>query len=671
MIVGDQARAGPMAGILLRFGIAAVLAMNVMMISLLLYSDALAGIGDQARHVFRWVLLGLSSPVLIILGLPFLSSAARDLVRGLVRMDLLIGVGALAGFGVSAAHVIQHRGHIYFDTATMLLVLVTLGRLLEASARVEASRALQDLMKLTPATARRIGESGDETIPAEDIRVGDVLRVLPGEQVPTDGTLLSGVSTVHEAAMTGEFNPRICRPGDRVHAGSTNGEGAIAIEATAVGEDTLLHRIERLVRQAQAQRAPVERLADRVSALFVPAVFALSASAFGYWIWRGDAAKGGMSALAVLVVACPCSLGIATSLAICVAIARAAREGVLIRTGAALEKLANVTAIIFDKTGTLTEGRPMLKAIVCCPGSDCTLDEAFLRLATLESHSEHPLGRCIATAAAERGLTLGDVGDFRSSPGEGTMGMVSLNGNVGQVLAGTAAFLSRHSVDIVCAADLPPADAGDTVIFVAWGGRARARASLADTARPEAAEAIRSIASLGLSVELLSGDREAACVHLAGRIGIDRVKGEHDPAAKIAAIRAMRKDGNAIVLVGDGINDAPALAEADIGIAMGAGTDLAREVGDVVLLRNDLLAIPWLVSLARQTRRAIRQNLLWAFGYNLLAMTAAFFGYLHPLVAAAAMLGSSLYVIRNSLKLRWESPASARAKHTPAEVSAP
>jgi len=660
-----------MAGILLRFGIAAVLAMNVMMISLLLYSDALAGIGDQARQVFRWALLGLSSPVLIVLGLPFLSSAGRDLLRGLVRMDLLIAVGALAGFGVSAAHVVQHQGHIYFDTATMLLVLVTLGRLLEASARVEASRALQYLMKLKPATARRITESGDEVIPAEHIRVGDMLRVLPGEQVPTDGTLLSGVSTAHEAVMTGEFSPRACRPGDRVYAGSTNGEGAIVIEAAAVGEDTLLHQIERLVRQAQAQRAPVERLADRVSALFVPAVFVLSGSACGYWVWRGDAAKGGMSALAVLVVACPCSLGIATSLAVCVAIARAAREGVLVRAGAALERLASVTAIVFDKTGTLTEGRPLLTAITCCPGSDCAVDEALSRLATLESHSEHPLGRCIVAAAAERGLALGDVDGFRSFPGEGAMGTVSLDGSSGQLLAGTAAFLSRHSVDITCAADLPPADAGDTAIFVAWGGRARARASLADSARREAAEAVREIASLGLAVELLSGDREAACAHLARRIGIERVKAERDPAAKIAAIRAMRKDGNAIALVGDGINDAPALAEADVGIAMGAGTDLAREVGDVVLLRNDLLAIPWLVSLARRTRRAIRQNLLWAFGYNLAAMAAAFFGYLHPLVAAAIMLGSSLFVIRNSLRLRREKPVSPQAERAPEALRAP
>jgi P-type E1-E2 ATPase len=267
-------------------------------------------------------------------------------------------------------------------------------------------------------------------------------------------------------------------------------------------------------------------------------------------------------------------------------------------------------------------------------------------------------------------LALGEVQDFRSFPGEGAIGTVILDGSVSQTLAGTADFLSRHSVDIAAAAEMPSPDAGDTVVLVAWGGRVRARASLADTARPEAAEAVRSIASLGLAVELLSGDREAACAHLAGRIGIDRVKAERDPAAKIAAIRAMRTDGSAVALVGDGINDAPALAEADIGIAMGAGADLAREVGDVVLLRNDLLAIPWLVKLARQTRLVIRQNLLWAFGYNLVAMTVAFFGYLHPLVAAAIMLGSSLFVIRNSLKLRRGNPASTQAA-TPEAARAP
>ena len=665
-IVGDQGQSGPLAGILLRFGIAAVLAMNVMMISLLLYSDALIGIGEQARHMFRWALLGLSAPVLVILGVPFLHAAGRDLGRGLVRMDLLIGVGAVAGFGVSAAHVISNDGHIYFDTATMLLVLVTLGRLMEASARVEASRALQDLAKLKPALARIITDSGEESVPAGQVRVGDKVRVLPGEQVPTDGVIISGLSTVQEAAMTGEFNPRVCRPGDRVYAGSANGEGAVIVESTAAGGATLLSRIERLVRQAQSQRAPIERLADRMSGVFVPVVFALSAGAFGYWIWQGDAAKGGMSALAVLVVACPCSLGIATSLAVCVAIARAARDGALIRTGEALEKLAKVTAVIFDKTGTLTEGKPTLEDITCCPGSDCTSGEALSWLATLESHSEHALGHCIASAAAARGLALGAVDGFRAFPGEGAVGTVSLNGTTRPVLAGTAAFLSRHSVDTGCIAQFPDPAPGETLVFVAWDGQVRARARLADAPRPEAAQAVQEITALGLSVGLLSGDRREACEHLASRLGVRQVSTECDPTAKLAEIAALREEGHTVALVGDGINDAPALAKADVGIAMGGGTDLAREVGDVVLLRSNLLAIPSLVRLARDTHHVIRRNLFWAFGYNLAAIALAFSGYLHPLIAALVMLGSSLFVIQSSLRLKRDPSPQVREASTTA-----
>jgi heavy metal translocating P-type ATPase len=680
-IVGEQGQAGPLAGILARLGVAAVLAMNVMMISLLLYSDALAGIGREATEVFRWVLLGLSAPVLVILGWPFMPGAGRDLARGAVRMDSLIALGALASFGVSAVHVIQHRGHIYFDTATMLLVLVTLGKLLEASARVEASRALQDLVKLRPARARVIRGNDDFEVPAEQVAVGEQVRVRPGEQTPVDGVIVSGVSSVQEAALTGEFAPRVCGPGDRVFGGSVNGEGELVIEATAVGEGTLVDRVARLVQQAQAQRAPAERLADRAASIFVPLVVLAAAGAMGYWLWRGDGARGGMSALAVLVVACPCALGLATPLAVCVAIGRAARAGVLVRSGEALERLSQVTSMIFDKTGTLTEGRPVMQEIACCQGAACGEDKALSWLASLESASEHVMAKSIVAAAGERGLVLGRVKDFRAFPGEGASGRVELNGAARQVWAGTLAFLSRHGMDTGGAAggrqtEGAGANSCPTEVLVGWEGQVMARACLSDAPRPEAAEAVRQLQQAGVAVTMLSGDRRAAAEDLARRVGIGDVKAERDPVAKVAEVRGQRErgrrrtpgflaalrmthGGGLVAVVGDGINDAPALAEADVGIAMGGGTDLAREVGQVALLRDDLLRLPWAVRLARRTYRVIRQNLAWAFGYNLAAIALAFFGYLHPLVAALAMLGSSLFVLHNSLRLAREEPARA------------
>jgi len=650
-IVGEQGEAGPAASILARLGVAGVLAMNVMMISLLLYSDALAGIGSQAIHAFRWALLGLSAPVLAILGVPFLLGATRELKQALPSIDSLIAVGALAGFGVSAAHVIQGRGPVYFDTATMLLVLVTLGKLLEASAKVEASKNVKALLQLAPPVARLLSAEGEKEVPASELRVGDRVRVKPGERVPADGLICAGASSVQEAALTGEFQPRACGPRDRVFGGSANGEGELTVEVTAAGDDALLAQIGRLVEQAQAQRAPVERLASRAATVFVPVVFVVAAGALGYWLWRGDAARGGMSALAVLVVACPCALGLATPLAICVALACAAREAVLVRSGEALETLAKVSRVFFDKTGTLTRGEPTLRAIACCAGASCAENEALAWLGSLESGSEHVMARAVVAAAKARGLALGRVEGFRAFPGRGAAGRVELDGRSREILAGGLDWLAAEGMDGACVRELPAADPGETLLFVAWEGRVRARAAIADAPRPEAAETISALRQAGIGVTMLSGDRRSAAEHLAQAIGAPEVKAECTPEAKLEEVRGQRRSGQVIAVVGDGINDAPALAEANVGIAMGGGTDLAREVGDITLLGDGLLRIPWLVHLARRTYRVIRQNLAWAFGYNLVAMALAFFGLLHPLVAALAMLGSSFFVLHNSLRL--------------------
>jgi heavy metal translocating P-type ATPase len=649
-IVGDQEEAGIPAAILVRLGIAGALALNVMMVSLVLYSEAIADIGGQAIHVFRWALLALSAPVLLILVPPYLVGAARELRQGRPNMDSLIAIGALAGFGVSAVHVAQGRGHIYFDTATMLLVLVTIGKLLEASAKTRAARDLKDLLQLAPPQARLLTEGGEREVPAASLQRGDRVRVRPGERVAADGVVAAGRSAVQEAALTGEPLPRPVAPGDGVYGGSVNGEGEITVEVTAGGEEALVAQIGRLVERAQRERAPAERAAARMAAAFIPTVLAISAGAFAYWLWRGEVARGGMSALAVLVVACPCALGLATPVAVSVALARAARQAVLIRSGEALEALAQVTAVFFDKTGTLTQGRPQLQQIVCGDGS-CTEQEALSWLASLESSSEHVVGRAVVQAAAARGLPLGQTEAFLAFPGQGAWGRVRRGGESRELWAGTAALLSAQGINVNDTDLLPDTNATASILFVAWEGRVRAAAALADAPRSDAAAAIAELEQLGVEVAMLSGDRRPAVEHIARAVGLGRAEAGLTPDAKLERVRAARRRGAVVAVVGDGINDAPALAEADVGIAMGSGTDLAREVGDVVLLGEGLARLPWLLRLARAMRRTIRGNLRWAFGYNLVALTLAFSGLLHPLLAALIMLGSSLFVLRNSLRL--------------------
>jgi heavy metal translocating P-type ATPase len=648
-IVGEQEGAGQPASLLARLGVAGILAMNVMMLSILLYSDALAGLGPQAMQAFRWILLLLSTPVLLILGLPHLVGAARELRRGLPSTDSLVALGAFTGFGVSAAHVWQGRGHIYFDTATMLLVLVTLGRLLEASAKVEASRHLKSLLTLTPPRACLLRGEEEVEVPAESLLPGDRVRVRPAERLPADGVILSGLSSVQEAALTGESLPRAVQPGDPVFGGSVNGEAELLVEVRTAAPDSLVAQIGRLVTEAQHARAPVERLVARISTVFVPLVLALAAGAFVYGRWRSDAAHGAMAALAVLVVACPCALGLATPLAITAALSRAAQQAVLIRTGEVLEVLSRVTLVFLDKTGTLTRGEPVVRALHCVDG--CPPEEALAWLASLETGSEHVLARAIAQEATRQEVALGRVTGFRTFPGGGATGEVTRNGAARQVWAGTPGWLQEQGLSCQEADGFPAPAATATCLYLAWGGQVRARVDLADHLRPDAPEAVAELRRAGLDVVILSGDRQSVADEVAAQLGGVPVKAECTPARKLAEVQAATREGHVVAMVGDGINDAPALAEADVGIAMGSGTDLAREVGGLALLGDGLLRLPWVIGLARRTYRTIARNLAWAFGYNLLAVAAAFFGYLHPLLAALAMLGSSLFVLHNSLRL--------------------
>jgi heavy metal translocating P-type ATPase len=642
-IVGDQGREGERAWNILRLGLGALLAMNVMMISLLLYTGS---VEPQAVPVFRWVMLALAAPAMAILVYPFAVGAAGEIRRGRLSLDTLIAVGSLAAFAASAGATIHGTGHVYFDTATMLPVLVTFGKLIEATAKTRVGRLVRGLETLLPATALRDGPDGPREAPVSELRVGDRIRVRPGERVAVDGRIIEGATTIEEAAFTGESRPRLCGPGDQVIAGTVNGQGAVLVEAGRIGEDLLAARMIEMVEQARRQASPSQRMAERLAAVFTPLVLALAAVAGLYWFWTEGPPQAGFAALSVLVVACPCAMGIAASLATALAVGRAARAGVLVRGGDVLERAGRIRTVFFDKTGTVTAGRPVVAAVES-QDPDLPPEEILGWLAGLESASEHALARAVADEAAKRSIFVGAVRGLAVVPGMGIRGSVTRGGATREIVAGTEALVGSAGPP-----DPAAADGAATVVAVGWGGRLRGRVLFRDSVRPDAAAAVRALRDAGITPVLLSGDSAGAAQAVAAEVGIDRVEAPRRPDEKIEVLRAAGRAGGAVAMVGDGINDAPALASADVGIAMGAGTDLARQAGHVVLLADRLTRIPWLVALSRQTRRVTRQNLLWAFGYNAAALAAAATGHLHPLLAAVAMVVSSLTVLANSLRLQ-------------------
>lgn len=642
-IVGAPDEQGPHAWNVLRLSVGALLAMNVMMISLLLYTGS---VEPQSEPAFRWILLALSAPAMAILGYPFAAGALGEIARRRLSLDTLIAVGSFTAFGVSAFNTIRGAGNIYFDTATMLPTLVTFGKLIEGTAKSRTARLVRSLETLLPRTALRIESYGSREVPIGDLRVGDRVRVRPGERIPADGRILEGRAIIEQAAFTGESQPRVCGAGDKVIAGTVNGGDGLVVQAELVGEQLLLRRIIAMVEEARASVTPSERVAERVAAVFVPAVLALAIGAGLFWTLTDSPAKGGFAALAVLVVACPCALGIATPLATSFAIGRAARSGVLVRGGNVLERIGQVRTVFMDKTGTVTSLQPMVRRIERLD-PETSENELLAWLAALESGSEHAVARAVLAAAKERRLDIGMVSDFRAIPGLGAQGRVTWRGETREVCAGTAQFAGLVAETAVSADP-----EGSSLIYVAWDGKVRGRLVLSNPIRPDAAEAIRRLDAEGISTVLLSGDRIEAAESVARELGIARVEAPRLPQEKIEAVRAASGDGGVVAMVGDGINDAPALAAADVGIALGAGTDLARQAGNVVLLSNRLDRIPWLVALSRHTRRIIVQNLAWAFGYNAIALAAAAAGWLHPLLAAVAMVVSSLTVLSNSARIQ-------------------
>ena len=627
------------------------------------------------RHWFPWmpgvlqnfyVLWALATPVQFILGGRFYKAAWSALRHGTANMNTLVAVGTTAAYLFSAAATLvpgffRRAGmepQVYFDTSAVIIVLVLFGRLLEARAKGKTSGAIRRLMGLRPRTARVLGPDGERETPIEAVRPGDVLVVRPGERVPVDGVILEGRTSIDESMITGESLPVDKGPGQEIVGATMNKWGSVRFRAVRVGRDTALSRIIRLVEEAQGTKAPIQRLADVIAARFVPAVIGIAVLTFAAWALFGPAPRlvfALLNFVAVLIIACPCAMGLATPTAIMVATGRGAERGVLIRSGESLETVHKVDTFVFDKTGTLTHGRPETTDVVPAAGFDAA---AVLTLAAaVENGSEHPLGQAVVRRARADGLRVETAGDFRALEGLGVEGRVDGR----SVLVGSRKLVADAGVDTAALAG--PAEAlagtGKTVAFVAVDGRAAGVLALADTLKPGAREAIASLRRSGRRVVMLTGDNALTARSLAAEAGIDEVRAEVLPGDKAEVVRALQAEGRRVAMVGDGINDAPALVQADVGLALGTGTDVAMASADITLMSGDLGAVVAAVELSRRTLRTIRQNLFWAFAYNVIGIPVAagalypFLGVLlNPMIASAAMAMSSVSVVGNSLRLR-------------------
>ena len=625
-------------------------------------------IGQTASN---WLQMLLATPVVLWAGWPFFQRGWQSLVNRSLNMFTLIAMGTGAAWIYSMVAVLmpgifpdafrQHDGSVavYFEAAAVITVLVLLGQVLELRARESTSGAIRALLDLAPKTARLIrGDGTEEEVQLDSVQVGDRLRVRPGEKVSVDGTVVEGRSAVDESMVTGESMPVTKQAGSKAIGGTMNQSGALVIEAQKVGRDTMLSQIVQLVAEAQRSRAPIQRLADQVSGWFVPAVILVAIVAFIAWsIWGPEPRMsfGLIAAVSVLIIACPCALGLATPMSIMVGVGRGAQAGVLIKNAEALEHMEKVDTIIVDKTGTLTEGRPAVTAIV--PAQGFAEDEVLRLAASVERASEHPLALAIVRAAEERGLATAPVADFDSPTGKGAHGVVE-----GRAIAlGNAKFLAEHGVDVAPLADEADrlrAD-GATAIFMGIDGQVAAIFAIADPIKPSTPEALAALKALGIRVVMLTGDNWTTAKAVARQLGIDEVEAEVLPETKSAVVQQHKAAGEIVAMAGDGVNDAPALAAADVGIAMGTGTDVAMESAGVTLLQGDLNGIVRARRLSEAVMGNIRQNLFFAFIYNALGVPVAagllypFFGILlSPIIAAAAMALSSVSVIANAARLR-------------------
>ena len=653
-----------------RFWIGAALAVPVFVLAM---AHLIPVLGSQAwvkGEASRWLQFALTTPVVLWAGWPFFKRGWRSIMTLNLNMFTLISIGVGAAFVFSAVAMLMpglfpptmlHEGKvgIYFEAAGMVTVLVLLGQVLELRARSRTGSAIKALLNLAPPTARQVAPEGDKEVPLEKVKVGDRLRVVPGDKVPVDGEVVEGHSSVEESMVTGEPLPVEKNVGDKVTGGTVNGSGSFVMRAERVGNDTLLGQIVNMVAEAQRSRAPIQGLADKIAGIFVPTVLAVSVLTFIVWLWLGPEpilAHAIVNAVAVLIIACPCALGLATPMSIMVGVGRGAKEGVLVKNAEALEQLEKITTLVVDKTGTLTEGKPKLMDVRPNEGFDAK--ELLHLAASLEQNSEHPLAAAIVRGAKEQDIVLEDVKDFRSVTAGGVLGTVSGRA----VMIGKPDFLRNEKItglEPLEASAVKLQEEGKTAMFVAIDGKPAGILTVADPIKATTAEAVKELHALGLKLVMLTGDNRRTAAAVVNQLGLDAVEAEIDPAGKVAHVKKLRAEGKHVAMAGDGINDAPALSEAEVGIAMGTGTDVAMQSASITLVKGDLRGIAKAIRLSRATMRNIRQNLLFAFLYNSLGIPVAagvlypFFGLLlSPIIAGAAMSMSSVSVISNALRLR-------------------
>jgi Cu+-exporting ATPase len=664
---GDEEENPELSGMRRRFWVCTVLSVSLVAIAM---REFLPGMGQAGPTWIVWLDLALATPVVLWGGWPFFVRAVESIRNRSLNMFTLIGLGVAVAYlyslvaalfpGIFPPSFRDPAGQVgvYFEAAAVIVTLVLLGQVLELSARSRTGAAIKALLGLAPKTARRIGLDGSEAdVPLEQVQVGDRLRVRPGEKVPVDGAVLEGTTAVDESMITGEPIPVEKKAGDRLIGATVNGTGSVILRAERVGAETMLAQIVRMVADAQRTRAPIQKLADVVAGYFVPAVIAIAVLTFAAWgLWGPSPrmAHALINAVAVLIIACPCALGLATPMAIMVATGKAARSGVLFRNAEAIETMRKIDTLVVDKTGTLTEGKPRLVSVAASAGSS---EEEVLRFsAAVERGSEHPLAAAILQGAEERKIRPEKAEEFRSVTGKGVTGKVG-----GRAVAlGNRALLDQLGIDPgeLGARAESMRTKGETAMFVAVDGAIAGVLAVADPIKPTSAEAIRTLQEDGVRIVMITGDSRTTAQAVASRLGIDEVEAEVLPEKKLDAIKRLQASGRSVAMAGDGINDAPALAQAQVGIAMGTGTDIAMESAGVTLLRGDLMGIVRARALSRATMRNIKQNLFFAFVYNALGVPVAagalypFFGLLlSPMIAAAAMSFSSVSVIGNSLRL--------------------
>ncbi|MBI5076460.1 MAG: heavy metal translocating P-type ATPase [Nitrospirae bacterium] len=654
------ARRAESRDLLVRFGTAAFLSSQLMIYSIALYAGYFQGIDPGTKSIFEFIAMALTIPVIAYSGMPFIRSTISGLRHLHFTMDSLISIGAGSAF-IYSVYQMFIGGTVYFDTSAMIITLILLGRYIESTAKGKASEAIERLSELAPREARVVQRSRDSNkdlstedtalVPLASLRKGDLIKVLPGERIPADGRVACGESEADESILTGESMPVRKTVGSEVTGGSVNLFGTFIFEVTRTGKETILAGIIRAVEDAQAGKPRLQILADRIVGYFVPAILVTSALTTAGYILRGASMNDAlMTGVSVLVIACPCSLGLATPLAVLVFTTMASSRGILIKGGEVIENTSRIDRVVFDKTGTITEGRPSLKNTILL---DQNMDGQHLQrlAASLENLSEHSIGRSIA------GAWQGDfllVRDFLVMPGRGIKGVIENK----VIVIGNEACMRDHALTAPALSPqikdftLPHEQAGDTVIYMGWDGLIRGIFVVSDCLREESARAVREILLRGKRITVVSGDNRTTAAAVASAAGIDDVVPEMSPEDKRNYIRGLQQKGSRILMVGDGINDAPALTEAFVGVAMGKGTDIAMESADAVLVRSDLTAIAYFLDLSLRAYRVIRQNIFWAFFYNIVAIPLAVSGVLHPIIAAGAMAASSLFVVLNSLRIK-------------------